>query len=97
MIEQRLIVDVTDIRLRLHCACGTDVSVVPAEILKDTISHCPNCHAIWPEHKGADHVGGPVTTFVRAFQALAKAAKDDKTGFRVQFEIEIESAGAARR
>ena len=53
MTEQRMIVDVANIVLRLQCKCGSAVSVAPAEIMthklvKEALYLCPNCEKPFP-------------------------------------------------
>jgi hypothetical protein len=87
MTEQRLIVDVKDVVLRLQCRCGSAISVPPAAS-KESILYCTNCDTPFSDYQGPDHAGGPVTKFVRALQALVKTAKDIPPDFHIQFEIE---------
>ena len=86
-MTKKLIVDATDVRLRLDCACGAAVSVVPKEILKDTIFHCANCHEIWPGAVDENRI--PRAPVQRLAVALRDLQNETATGdYRVQFEVD---------
>ena len=87
MTEQRLIVDLKDIVLRLQCRCGSAVAITPAKIkkdkvVKDAIYHCSNCEEMFA--KGSQLPPSLLKSFVNAIQALAEA---DLAECKVQFEI----------
>jgi len=101
--NERLVVDVTDVILRLHCKCGAAISVVPAKIT-GTVFMCANCTEFWP---GVVQHGIPRTAAERLAFALRDIQNEahrhagDEPRYRVQFEIERErprdDAESARR
>jgi hypothetical protein len=93
MTEQRLVVDVKDVVLRLQCTCGAAVSVVPAK-MKRSVFQCANCVEPWPGAVGEDRQ--PQTPVQRLAVALrdlqnetAEAAKGNEgtPRYHVQFEV----------
>jgi hypothetical protein len=90
--NQRLIVDATDVVLRLHCKCGAEVSVAPAA-MKLSVFFCSNCDNGWPDAVGEN--GMPRMPAERLAVALRDLQKEETaTGYRVQFEVPIEEPTA---
>ena len=78
------IVDVTDLILRLRCKCGTSISVAPIEFTESALQ-CPACKTSWPAFRNGQH--DPVQKLGAALRELQIIGKD-KSGYRVQFEVE---------
>ena len=85
-MTKKIIVDATDIVLRLHCKCGAVVSVRPAE-MKLTVFTCSNCLDTWPDVGGEN--GRPWIPAERLAVALRDLQKETAKGnYRVQFEVD---------
>jgi hypothetical protein len=100
MTEQRLIVDVTDIALRLQCKCGTAVSVVPNHNMKQTVFICSNCGETWPgavtkeglmllTGAAAQRLAGALAELaeLQAEAAAAPTQNNNAPRYHVQFEV----------
>jgi hypothetical protein len=84
-MNQLLVINARDARLRLQCKCGAIVSVVPRD-MKQSVFYCPNCSELWPGAVDDNHV--PSAAVQKLAVALRDLQREDTGGYCVQFEAE---------